>query len=154
MNHSIEPDSYSNEAALAEAMGRFRVKAEENTTGNVEKFTQNHRVWDVSLYMDGELIYRTDYQSADFPKGGDVWNCVARDATDYADNSDLADFLEEFGYIGDAKSVRQGIAAFEGCKRTSEALREKGIDPIALAGLFSDAENADVLDAVAIEIAE
>lgn len=151
MNHDIEVD-YSDETALAEAMKRFSVEARESAGNIIEKFTPKHKVWNVFLYMDGELMYRTHYQSVNPPKGGDVWNCVARDAVDYEDNADLADFLEEMGYIGDAKSVRRGIAAYNGCKRTFRAFRAKGVNPADLAELFNEAENADLLDAVSIDI--
>lgn len=153
MNHDIEVD-YSDETALAEAMKRFRVVAFEDTESKVEKFTPNHRVWNVSLYMDGELIYCTNFQSAFLPEGGDVWSCIAQDAMSYKHNSDLADFLDEFGYVGDGKSVRRGINAYEGCMRTYETLRAKCINPDDLADLFNEAENADVLDSVQIDIKE
>lgn len=153
MNHDIEIKvDYSDETAIAKAMKRFSVEARESTGNEVEKFTSKHRVWNAFLYMDGELMFRTHYQSADLPKGGDVWNCVARDAMDYANSSDLADFLEEMGFVGDAKSVRKGIAAYEECKNTFVVLRAKGINPADLAELFSEAENADLLDVVSIDI--
>lgn len=153
MNHDIKVD-YSDETAIVKAMTRFSVEARESTGSKIEKFTPNHRVWIVFLYMDGELMYRTHYQSADLPKGGDVWSCVAQDAISYEDNADLADFLEAFEYVGDAKSVRRGIAAYNGCKRTFRALRAKGVNPANLADLFNEAENADLLDAVSIDIEE
>jgi len=154
MKHEIPLESYDDEVTLAEAMKRFRVEAKENTTGGVEKFTPNHRVWDVAVYMDDELIYRTNFQSCDYPKGGEVWQCLAQDAMAYEENTDLADFLECFDYLDNASSTRKGIAAYEGCKRTNEILRAKGIKPIDLAGLFSEAENADVLDVIPIDIDE
>ena len=147
MSHDIPPlASIDNGKALAEAVKRFRVEAKENADAGIRKFTPNHRVWDVSLYMDGELVYRTDFQSCDEPKGGDVWQCVAQDALACEEKNDLADFLEGFGYLDAAAFIPVGIAAYEGCKRTLAAFRDKGIDTRALAGLLNRADKAEVLD--------
>ena len=147
MSHDIPPlASIDNGKDLAEAMKRFRVEAKEKADVGIRKFTPNHRVWDVSLYMDGELVYRTDFQSCDEPKGGDVWQCIAQDAMAYVENPDLADFLEGFGFLDNADTIREGIAAYEGCKRTLAAFRDKGVDTRALAGLLNRAEAAEVLD--------
>jgi hypothetical protein len=59
---------------------------------------------------------------------------------------DLADFLEGFGYLKNADTIREGIAAYEGCKRTLAAFRDKGVDTRALAGLLNRADEAEVLD--------
>ena len=147
MSHDIPPlASLDNGKDLAETVKRFRVEATENADSGIRKFTPNHKVWDVSLYMDGELVYRTNYQSCDEPKGGDVWQCVTHDALACEEKRDLADFLEGFGYLNNADTIREGIAAYEGCKRTLATFRDKGIDPRALAELLNRAEAAEVLD--------
>jgi len=46
------------------------------------------------------------------------------------------------------------MRTYEGCKRTNEILWAKGINPLDLAGLFSEAESADVLDVIPIDIDE
>ncbi len=147
MSHEIPPlESLDNGKALAETVKRFRVEAKENADAGIRKFTPNHKVWDVSLYMDGELVYRTNYQSCNEPKGGDVWLCIAHDAMACEETTDLADFLECFAFRDNADTIREGIAAYEGCKRTLEAFRDKGVDTRALAGLLNRAEAAEVLD--------
>ena len=147
MSHDIPTlASLDNGKDLAETVKRFRVEATENADSGIRKFTPNHKVWDVSLYMDGELVYRTNYQSCNEPKGGDVWLCIAHDAMACVENPDLADFLEGFGYLNNADTIREGIAAYEGCKRTLAAFRDKGIDTRALAGLLNRADKAEVLD--------
>lgn len=147
MSHEIPPlESLDNGKALAETVKRFRVEATENADSGIRKFTPNHKVWDVSLYMDGKLVYRTNYQSCNEPKGGDVWLCIAHDAMACEETTDLADFLECFAFRDNADTIREGIAAYEGCKRTLEAFRDKGVDTHALAGLLNRAEAAEVLD--------
>lgn len=147
MSHEIPPlESLDNGKALAETVKRFRVEATENADAGIRKFTPNHKVWDVSLYMDGELVHRTNFQSCDEPKGGDVWQCIAQDAMACEETTDLADFLECFAFRDNADTIREGIAAYEGCKRTLEAFRDKGVDTRALAGLLNRAEAAEVLD--------
>lgn len=147
MSHEIPPlESLDNGKALAETVKRFRVEATENADSGIRKFTPNHKVWDVSLYMDGELVYRTNYQSCNEPKGGDVWLCIAHDAMACEETTDLADFLECFAFRDNADTIREGIAAYEGCKRTLAAFRDKGIDTHALAELLNRADEAEVLD--------
>ena len=148
MSHEIPPlESLDNGKALAETVKRFRVEATENADSGIRKFTPNHKVWDVSLYMDGELVHRTNFQSCDEPKGGDVWQCIAQDALACEETTDFADFLECFAFRRDnSDAIREGIAAYEGCKRTLAAFRDKGIDTHALAGLLNRAEAAEVLD--------
>lgn len=147
MFHEIPPlESLDNGKALAETVKRFRVEATENADSGIWKFTPNHKVWDVSLYMDGELVHRTNFQSCDEPKGGDVWQCIAQDALACEETTDFADFLECFAFRDNSDDIREGIAAYEGCKRTLAAFRDKGVDTRALAGLLNRAEAAEVLD--------
>lgn len=132
MNHEIDLSTLSADDAdtLNCAAQRFRMdcRPSKNQTNT---FTPSHRRWDCRLYMDGEFICKVEFQcnASKEPQCLDVWRCVAEDAMSYRDYMDMADFMEEYGYCGDAKSVREGMKAYKGCKKAWESLSNKGISP-------------------------
>lgn len=48
--------------------------------------------------------------------------CLLSDASSVDYCADVADFLNEFGYIDDADSIRRGLKAFKSCQRTKKAI--------------------------------
>ena len=161
MNHDPLPtyDDLSkglevNRPLVEKTLSRFRVEfcRSEN---QADKFTPNHTRFDVKLYLDSELFYQTDYQcNEDFSpfSGTNVLKNVADDAMSYVNCSDLADFLDEFGYAeGGKDEIRKGIKAFAGCKETYDALVRHGILPSAMSDFFAFLEDNEVEDEVETE---
>lgn len=132
MKHEIDLSTLSADDSdtLNCAAQRFRMdcRLSENQSGT---FTTSHRRWDCRLYMDGEFIFETDFQCnmENEPNCLDVWRCVTEDAMSYHENTDVADFLEEYGYCGNSDSIRDGMKAYRGCKRAWDSLSENGISP-------------------------
>lgn len=55
----------------------------------------------------------------------DVMYCILSDMGCYESSRDMQDFLYSFGYDNiDLKTYKEGMKAFEGCKKTSEKLHE------------------------------
>ena len=142
----LNEDGSFDEKRIAEIFGRFNVKYRKSPNQN-GVWTANHVKYDVELYYDGEFIYKTEYQcpSDCVVKISDVWRCVLTDARFYNDSADMADFLEQGCYCGNAEEVRKGIAAYEGCKRSWEVITAKGLNVIS-ASAFIDLVDDDGYD--------
>lgn len=68
------------------------------------------------------------------PTKEDCLYCLLLDASSVDCCIDEADFLNEFGYIGDAESIRRGLKAFKACQRTAKAIDR----------LFTEEEKAEL----------
>lgn len=66
------------------------------------------------------------------PSAKECLYCLLSDASSVDYCTDEADFLQEFGYIDDADSIRRGLKAFKACQRTKKAIER----------LFTDEEIA------------
>ena len=54
----------------------------------------------------------------------DVLYALKIDADCARSDMDLADFLVEYGRATDAKSIREGMAAYDACRKTNEKFKE------------------------------
>lgn len=87
-------------------------------------FTPAHTKFDVTIEYDG-MCYVTEYQcntQYGEPTKENVMKCLILDAMSYEDSADVESFVFDFGYADNKESLRRGFAAYEGCKKTYEAL--------------------------------
>lgn len=79
--------------------------------------------------------------------------CYISDALSYdQSNDDLSEFLCEFGYTDDKKSIRAGIKAFEGCKEAYQILSSfLSIDLYDISNIITDCENNDDYSSIIVE---
>ena len=90
------------------------------------------RRYSIRLSYKGNDYRFTYHDSVDAYKNNnplnkkDVMYCVLSDMGCYESSRDMEDFLYSFGYDNgnDLKLYKQGMKAFEGCKKTSEKLHE------------------------------
>lgn len=78
-----------------------------------------------NLFTPARRRFTFDYQcnpAISVPSVKDCLYCLLSDASSVDFCIDEADFLHEFGYIGDSESIRRGLKAFKACKRTRKAL--------------------------------
>lgn len=87
--------------------------------------------YDVVVFFDGNKVCHTrwgggGYWVANKVHGADIMQSVFMDAESYCrcldqaggDETDaMAEFLEEFGYCSDAKTMKKGFKAFKGCQK-------------------------------------
>ena len=89
-------------------------------------FTPAHTLYKCRITTPARRRFTFDYQcnpsATHEPTKEDCLYCLLSDASmvDYC--ADEADFLNEFGYIDDAESIRRGLNAFKACKRTAKAI--------------------------------
>jgi hypothetical protein len=99
------------------------------TPADVQKdlFTPAHVLYKcVIVNPENRRRYTFDYQcnptATSEPTAKDCLWCLLQDASSVDYCEDEADFLNEFGYIDTAESIRRGLKAFKACQRTKKAL--------------------------------
>lgn len=88
-------------------------------------FTPAHTLYKCRITTPARRRFTFDYQcnpAISVPSVKDCLYCLLSDASSVDFCIDEADFLHEFGYIGDSESIRRGLKAFKACKRTRKAL--------------------------------
>lgn len=101
-------------------------------------FTPAHTLYKCRITTPGRRRFTFDYQcnpvATHEPTKEDCLYCLLLDASSVDCCIDEADFLNEFGYIGDAESIRRGLKAFKACQRTAKAIDR----------LFTEEEKAEL----------
>lgn len=103
-------------------------------------FTNSHTRFDVTIEYNG-MCYVTEYQcntQYTEPTKEDVMECLLSDCSCYDECRTAEDFLFSFGYTDSPKSIRNGFKAFEGCKKTYNAMHT----------LFNDDELSQMWDEI------
>lgn len=89
-------------------------------------FTPAHVLYKCRITTPAHRRYTFDYQcnpsATHEPTKEDCLYCILSDASSVDYCTDEADFLNEFGYIDDAESIRRGLQAFKACQRTAKAI--------------------------------
>lgn len=89
-------------------------------------FTPAHVLYKCRITTPARRRYTFDYQcnpsATHEPTIKDCLYCLLSDASSVDYCTDEVDFLNEFGYIDDAESIRRGLQAFKACKRTAAAI--------------------------------
>lgn len=89
-------------------------------------FTPAHVLYKCRITTPARRRYTFDYQcnpsATHEPTKEDCLYCILSDASSVDYCTDEADFLNEFGYIDDAESIRRGLQAFKACQRTAKAI--------------------------------
>lgn len=89
-------------------------------------FTPSHVLYKCVIVTPARRRYTFSYQcnpnATHEPTLKDCLYCLLSDASSVEYCRDEADFLNEFGYIDDAESIRKGLKAFKACERTKKAL--------------------------------
>lgn len=98
---------------------------------------QHHRV---KVTVDSEVIeFDYYYLEETLDEGGLVYAfyCFLDDGTCYANNQDIDDFFNEFGY----NKVTDCINAYNGCKKAYEDWQKTGIDIFEIANYLQETYN-------------
>ena len=88
-------------------------------------FTPSHTLFKCVIVTPSRRRYTFNYQcntTHKQPTKEDCLYCLLSDAQSVEYCQDEADFLNEFGYIDNAESIRKGLKAFKACERTKKAL--------------------------------
>ena len=88
-------------------------------------FTPSHTLFKCVIVTTSRRRYTFNYQcntTHKQPTKEDCLYCLLSDAQSVEYCQDEADFLNEFGYIDNAESIRKGLKAFKACERTKKAL--------------------------------
>lgn len=89
-------------------------------------FTPAHVLYKCRITTPARRRYTFDYQcnpsATHEPTIKDCLYCLLSDASSVDYCTDEVDFLNEFGYIDDAESIRRGLKAYKACKRTAAAI--------------------------------
>lgn len=89
-------------------------------------FTPSHVLYKCVIVTPARRRYTFNYQcnpsATHEPTLKDCLYCLLSDASSVEYCQDEADFLNEFGYIDNAESIRRGLKAFRACEKTKKAL--------------------------------
>lgn len=89
-------------------------------------FTPAHTLYKCRITTPARRRFTFDYQynpsATHKPTKEDCLYCILSDASSVDYCTDEADFLNEFGYIDNTESIRQGLKAFKTCQRTAKAI--------------------------------
>lgn len=89
-------------------------------------FTPAHVLYKCRFTTPARRRFTFDYQcnpsATHEPTKEDCLYCLLSDASAVDCCTDEADFLNEFGYIDNAESIRRGLNAFKACQRTAKAI--------------------------------
>lgn len=95
-----------------------------------EEFSRAHVVYDFNLLYNGNKVYAGTFtfNPSRWPKAIDIVECLTQDMMSYGQYSDMDPedgmfgFMEEFGYLENAKSAKMGKKAWKGCKEVWDAV--------------------------------
>lgn len=113
----------SNAEKIIDSMQFTATQAEEQK----DLFTPSHVLYKCRIINPANRRrYTFNYQcnptATQEPTAKDCLYCLLSDASSVDYCTDEADFLNEFGYIDSADSIRRGLQAFKACQRTAKAI--------------------------------
>ena len=116
---------------IAEWLKRWTVADFDYADDQSKAFTPHHSVYDFTLKFDGEKVYSGtfNFNPDHWPKAADILEAVVDDASSYAqyrgypDEEDgMFEFMDDLGYLENAKSAKKGKDAWKGCKKEYKAI--------------------------------
>lgn len=124
----MEKDKRNKE--IDEWLKKWSISDFEYADDQSKAFTSAHVVYEFDLmYGDDKAFHTTfTFNPNNWTKASEIFECLCQDMSSYAQYEDMDpedgmfEFMEEFGYLDNAKSAKEGKYAWKGCKHVYDNL--------------------------------